>query len=71
MVYSTGYVINFSQGAMVMPNVGGAQSPFPGIAVSYKDNRARFLIFRGPTTTIQLMPQGFDLKGQTYQQLKP
>jgi hypothetical protein len=71
VVYSTGYVINFSQGAMVMPDVGGAQSPFPGIAVVYKDNHARFFTFPGATTTIQLLPQGSDLKGQTYQQLKP
>jgi len=71
LVYSTGYDVDYSRGGIIMPSTSGPASPFTGMAVAYRNNRARFFSLTRATTTIQLLPPGSESDGQTYRQLKP
>ena len=71
LVYTTGYTVVYSLGAIATPDPTGPVSPFPGIAVASVDNSARFQTFPRGATSIQLMRQALLPKSQAYQQLKP
>ncbi len=71
LVFTTGYEVDYTNGGTIMPRLSGPASPFPGIAVGYRDGSARFLPFTLATTTTQIIPQGTELGGDTYWQLKP
>jgi type II secretory pathway pseudopilin PulG len=71
VVFSSGYDVNYANGGLITPSVGGYPSPYAGIAVAYRDGSARFLSYTPTVTTIQLLPAGTVLGGGMYRQLKP
>ena len=70
LVFSTGYTVTYTAGSSATRDPG-AQIPFPGMGIAYKDNRARF-IPSGPDGTIpNFISHDFDPGTMTYQQLRP
>jgi len=70
LVFSTGYNLLYTVGGIATPDPG-AHSPFPGIAVAYKDNSAHFYNAMPDGTIARVMPVNFDSETATFQQLKP
>jgi len=70
LVFATGYNITYSPNAIAEPDPA-AKPAFPGIAVTYKSNNARFLNAQPDGTVPGVISSTFDPGGQSYQQLKP
>ncbi len=71
IVFSTGYIVTYSAGAAATRDSGVEGSPFPGMAVAYKSNAARFDSALPDGTVPQIVPAGFDPGTKIYRQLKP
>jgi len=70
VVFSTGYVVTYTAGAAAVRDAG-IQIAFPGMAVAYKNNSARFWTALPDGTVPQIIPATFDGGTKTYRQLKP
>jgi type II secretory pathway pseudopilin PulG len=70
LVFATGYVMTYSPNAMTEPD-SSAKSAFPGMAVAYKTNSARFFNARSDGTVPGVISVTFDPGSKSYQQLKP
>lgn len=70
LVFATGYVVTYSANAMAEPDPA-AKSAFPGMAVFYKNNMARFLNAQSDGTVPSFISPNFDPGNKIYKQLKP
>lgn len=70
VVFSTGYTVTYAANSKATPDPG-SQTPFPGIAVAYKDSSARFLAALSDGTVPHAIAPTFDPGTKTYRQLKP
>ena len=70
VVFSTGYTVTYIPGVSPVrdPDV---KLPFPGMAVAYKNNSARFITALPDGTFLHLIPPEFNSGDKTYKQLKP
>ena len=70
IVFSEGYHVTYASGATAEPDPD-TKAPFPGIAVAYKNNSARFLDARPDGTVPDWISFAFISDKKTYGQLKP
>ena len=70
IVFSEGYNVTYSAGASATLNQD-VISPFPGMAVAYKSNRAHFYNAQPDGTVPEVVPDTFVPGKGTYRQLKP
>jgi type II secretory pathway pseudopilin PulG len=70
LVFVTGYTINYRTWAAALKEPG-ATPPFPGVAVAYKSNSARFLKADPDGTVPNFIVPNLDPAMSTYRQLKP
>jgi hypothetical protein len=72
VVFSTGYTVTYIAGASATKD-SGSVSPFPGMAVAFKSNRAQFFNADAELdgNVPAIVPTTFDPGTKTYQQLRP
>ncbi len=70
LVFSTGYTLSYAAGESATP-VSGTELPFKGMAVSYKNNSAKFLQADADGAVPNVVPANFDPGTKTYTQLTP
>jgi hypothetical protein len=77
VVFCTGYTFTYAAGASAARDPASS-TPFPGpgkrftgLAVTYKNNNARFIQADDDGTVPYFIPAGFDAGTATYRQLKP
>jgi type II secretory pathway pseudopilin PulG len=70
LVFTTGYTLTYSAGASATRD-SPSSSPFPGLAVCYKNNNARFWATLPDGTSPPIISANFDPGSKTYQQLRP
>jgi hypothetical protein len=70
VVFLTGYTMSYTSGGSAT-RIPGQETAFPGIAIAYKNNSARFINSFPDGTVFKAVPETFDPGNKNYVQLRP